>query len=49
VWNPAFDVTPHDLVTAWITEVGVLQPPFVEIRDPGQAAAGATIRAEEVQ
>lgn len=28
VWNPAFDVTPHDLITAWITEVGVLQPPF---------------------
>jgi methylthioribose-1-phosphate isomerase len=31
VWNPAFDVTPHDLVTAWITEVGVLQPPFAEL------------------
>ena len=28
VWNPAFDVTPHHLVTAWITENGVLQPPF---------------------
>lgn len=23
VWNPAFDVTPADLVTAWITEHGV--------------------------
>ena len=27
-WNPAFDVTPHDLVTAFITEHGVLEPPF---------------------
>lgn len=24
VWNPAFDVTPAELVTAWITEEGVL-------------------------
>lgn len=23
VWNPAFDVTPADLVTAWVTEEGV--------------------------
>ncbi len=27
-WNPAFDVTPHDLLTAVITERGVLRPPF---------------------
>ncbi len=26
--NYAFDVTPHELVTALITEVGVLRPPF---------------------
>lgn len=26
--NPAFDITPHRLVTAFITERGVLQPPF---------------------
>lgn len=26
--NPAFDVTPHDLIAGWITEKGVLQPPF---------------------
>ena len=25
VWNPAFDVTPHELVTGLITEVGVLR------------------------
>lgn len=28
VWNPAFDVTPGKLVTAFITERGILQPPF---------------------
>lgn len=28
VSNPAFDVTPHELITAFITDVGVLQPPF---------------------
>ena len=27
-WNPAFDVTPAELVTAIITERGVLRPPF---------------------
>jgi len=28
VYNPAFDVTPHELVTAFITEKGILNPPF---------------------
>ena len=28
VRNPAFDVTPHDLVTAIITEAGVIGPPY---------------------
>jgi methylthioribose-1-phosphate isomerase len=28
VYNPAFDVTPHDLVTAIITERGVVEPPY---------------------
>ena len=28
VWNPAFDVTPHQLLTGIITEKGVLYPPF---------------------
>lgn len=28
--NPAFDITPHRLVTAFITEIGVLLPPFHE-------------------
>ncbi|NIM93795.1 MAG: S-methyl-5-thioribose-1-phosphate isomerase [Anaerolineales bacterium] len=26
--NPAFDVTPHRLITAFITEVGVVYPPY---------------------
>lgn len=28
VYNPAFDVTPHGWITAFITEKGVLKPPF---------------------
>ena len=28
VWNPAFDVTPAELITAIITEKGVIRPPF---------------------
>jgi methylthioribose-1-phosphate isomerase len=28
VWNPAFDITPAELVTAFITDAGVLRPPF---------------------
>lgn len=27
-FNPAFDVTPAELITAFITEMGVLQPPY---------------------
>ena len=30
VYNPAFDVTPHELVTGIITEKGVILPPFEE-------------------
>ncbi len=30
VWNPAFDVTPHELVTGIITEKGIARPPYVE-------------------
>ncbi|MCD6540312.1 S-methyl-5-thioribose-1-phosphate isomerase [Candidatus Bipolaricaulota bacterium] len=29
-WNPAFDVTPAELITAIITERGILWPPFSE-------------------
>ena len=30
VYNPAFDVTPHELLTGIITEKGVIYPPFAE-------------------
>lgn len=30
VFNPAFDVTPHELVEAIITERGIVKPPFEE-------------------
>jgi methylthioribose-1-phosphate isomerase len=29
-YNPAFDVTPGHLITAFITEYGVLRPPYAE-------------------
>lgn len=51
VWNPAFDVTPAHLVTAFLTDGGVLRPPYeVSIRElldedgadgPGGREAGA--------
>ncbi len=28
VLNPAFDVTPHSLITAFVTEAGILKPPY---------------------
>jgi methylthioribose-1-phosphate isomerase len=28
--NPAFDVTPHALITALVTENGIATPPFEE-------------------
>jgi methylthioribose-1-phosphate isomerase len=28
VWNPAFDVTPCELITAIITEQGIVEPPY---------------------
>jgi methylthioribose-1-phosphate isomerase len=30
VWNPAFDVTPGNLITAIVTEAGLIQPPFTD-------------------
>ena len=28
VYNPAFDVTDAELITAFVTEKGVIRPPF---------------------
>ena len=39
VWNPAFDVTPAPLVTAFITDAGVLRPPFGDSIAAALAAA----------
>jgi methylthioribose-1-phosphate isomerase len=30
VYNPAFDVTDNDLITAFITEYGIAGPPYTE-------------------
>lgn len=30
VYNPAFDITPHKLITAFITEEGIIKPEFKE-------------------
>lgn len=30
IYNPAFDVTPADFITAFITEHGIIEPPFGE-------------------
>jgi methylthioribose-1-phosphate isomerase len=30
VYNPAFDVTPGHLITAFVTEYGIVRPPYVE-------------------
>jgi methylthioribose-1-phosphate isomerase len=28
VYNPAFDVTPHRYVAGFVTEKGIIRPPF---------------------
>nr|WP_303874614.1 hypothetical protein [Tepidanaerobacter acetatoxydans] len=30
VYNPAFDVTPHENITGIITEKGIIRPPYLE-------------------
>ncbi|NLX61975.1 MAG: S-methyl-5-thioribose-1-phosphate isomerase, partial [Tissierellia bacterium] len=30
VYNPAFDVTPHENITGIITEKGIIRPPYIE-------------------
>ena len=36
-WNPAFDVTPAELITGFVTDAGILRPPF------GAAIAAALV------
>jgi methylthioribose-1-phosphate isomerase len=42
IWNPAFDVTPAQYVTAIITERGVLRAPYADSLKAGvEEMAGA--------
>jgi methylthioribose-1-phosphate isomerase len=34
IYNPAFDVTPHNLISAFITENGIQRPPFKKKNNP---------------
>ena len=44
VYNPAFDVTPHGLISGIVTEKGVLRPPYEESIRACLAQPGATSR-----
>jgi glucose-1-phosphate thymidylyltransferase len=44
-WNPAFDVTPAELITAIVTEHGVHRTPFAESTRRGGAGVKAVILA----
>ncbi|MBA3532496.1 MAG: S-methyl-5-thioribose-1-phosphate isomerase [Ardenticatenales bacterium] len=48
VGNPAFDITPHRLITAIITEYGPIYPPFDETLLPVVERAAADRRAGRV-
>ena len=39
VYNPAFDVTPGDLIAGIITEYGVIRPPYTQMIPPLERAA----------
>jgi methylthioribose-1-phosphate isomerase len=39
VWNPAFDVTPAELITAIITDIGIIRPTV-------DSSTGKTVRLE---
>ena len=39
VFNPAFDVTPGELITAIITEEGVFEPPYNFAGQPNAVTA----------
>jgi len=37
--NPAFDITPHRLISALVTEAGILYPPYkIKLRDAVERA-----------
>jgi methylthioribose-1-phosphate isomerase len=41
IWNPAFDVTPGELITAIVTERGIHRPPYKESLSKADKAGGA--------
>jgi methylthioribose-1-phosphate isomerase len=52
VYNPAFDVTPARLITAFVTECGIVRPPYAEsIPDlefrPNLAVSAAPSRSKD--
>jgi len=40
VFNPAFDVTPREMIAGYITEKGILKPPFRELGPAGGSDPG---------
>jgi methylthioribose-1-phosphate isomerase len=47
VRNPAFDVTPNELITGLITEKGIIRPPFdINLKQRFGAAAKAERSAD---
>jgi methylthioribose-1-phosphate isomerase len=45
VYNPAFDITPHELITAIITEAGVVRPPFeINLRELNSKKQGPNLK-----
>jgi methylthioribose-1-phosphate isomerase len=47
IWNPAFDVTPHHLVTGIITEKGIVRAPYAETLAALFQAQGPGPKAQE--
>jgi methylthioribose-1-phosphate isomerase len=48
VWNPAFDVTPHELIAGIITERGIFREPYTESLKGGCAGRDVTTRSGSV-
>ncbi|MDM7915023.1 MAG: S-methyl-5-thioribose-1-phosphate isomerase, partial [Candidatus Eisenbacteria bacterium] len=49
-WNPAFDVTPASRITAWVTDRGVVRPPFsAEFFPDSDPAAGDPAHGREAE
>lgn len=43
VYNPAFDITPHQYITGIVTEEGICYPPFTDSLREAKAAADARV------